>query len=208
MQVFNALNSLELKSLEEPRYLLQQFLRAPLACLTLASFVATNTGDVARKCIQVGGAGGRGLRQNPAPITLAPSPSPLPPPPPLPPHTPPPPPPPAAPALQDPELLRFVDLECFLWSTVPADLTPLINAGMVFCDRHYGGINYPRGGVGAIPQAMADGIEERGGRIEYRANVKVGGRVWRAERGGCGRLEGWCLRVLACLSASLPPADI
>ena len=119
-----------------------------------------------------------------------------------------PPPPPAAPALQDPELLRFVDLECFLWSTVPADLTPLINAGMVFCDRHYGGINYPRGGVGAIPQAMADGIEERGGRIEYRANVKVGGRVWRAERGGCGRLEGWCLRVLACLSASLPPADI
>ena len=52
-QVFNALNSLELKSLEEPRYLLQQFARAPLACLTLASFVATNTGDVARKCIQV-----------------------------------------------------------------------------------------------------------------------------------------------------------
>jgi prolycopene isomerase len=44
---------------------------------------------------------------------------------------------------QDPELLRFVDLECFLWSTVNADLTPLINAGMVFCDRHFGGINYP-----------------------------------------------------------------
>lgn len=44
---------------------------------------------------------------------------------------------------QDPELLRFVDLECFLWSTVNADLTPMINAGMVFCDRHYGGINYP-----------------------------------------------------------------
>lgn len=47
------------------------------------------------------------------------------------------------PPVQDPELLRFVDLECFLWSTVNADLTPLINAGMVFCDRHYGGINYP-----------------------------------------------------------------
>ena len=45
--------------------------------------------------------------------------------------------------VQDPELLRFIDLECFLWSTVNADLTPLINAGMVFCDRHYGGINYP-----------------------------------------------------------------
>jgi hypothetical protein len=52
-QVFNALNSLELKSLEEPRYLLEQFGQHPLACLTLASFVATNTGDVARKHIKV-----------------------------------------------------------------------------------------------------------------------------------------------------------
>ena len=52
-QVFNALNTLELKSLEEPRYLLEQFGQHPLACLTLASFVATNTGDVARQHIQV-----------------------------------------------------------------------------------------------------------------------------------------------------------
>lgn len=52
-QVFNALNSLELKSLEEPRYLLQQFARAPGACLTLASYLATNAGDVARKHIKV-----------------------------------------------------------------------------------------------------------------------------------------------------------
>lgn len=123
-KVFNALNSLELKSLEEPRYLLEQFAAHPLACLTLASFVATNTGDCARRWIQ------------------------------------------------DPELLRFVDLECFLWSTVNADLTPMINAGMVFCDRHYGGINYPIGGVGAIPEAMADGIQELGSYVEYKANVK------------------------------------
>jgi prolycopene isomerase len=52
-QVFNALNSLELKSLEEPRYLLEQFGKNPLACLTLASFVAANTGDAARKWIKV-----------------------------------------------------------------------------------------------------------------------------------------------------------
>ena len=25
-----------------------------------------------------------------------------------------------------------------------AEFTPMINAGMVFCDRHYGGINYPK----------------------------------------------------------------
>ncbi|KAL4423632.1 hypothetical protein ABPG77_009219 [Micractinium sp. CCAP 211/92] len=123
-KVFNALNTLELKSLEEPRYLLEQFAAHPLACLTLASFVATNTGDCARRWIK------------------------------------------------DPELLRFVDLECFLWSTVNADLTPMINAGMVFCDRHYGGINYPIGGVGAIPEAMAEGIQELGSYVEYKANVK------------------------------------
>ena len=123
-RVFNSLNSLELKSLEEPRYLLEQFGKNPGACLTLASFVATNTGDVARKHIK------------------------------------------------DPELLRFIDIECYCWSTVSADLTPMINAGMVFCDRHYGGINYPVGGVGCIPEAMADGIIEAGGHIMYKANVK------------------------------------
>ncbi len=48
--------------------------------------------------------------------------------------------------LQDEELLRFIDIECYCWSTVDANLTPMMNAGMVFCDRHYGGINYPRGG--------------------------------------------------------------
>jgi hypothetical protein len=52
-QVFNSLNSLELKSLEEPRYLLGEFFKHPLACLTLASFLTTNSGDVARRHIKV-----------------------------------------------------------------------------------------------------------------------------------------------------------
>ena len=34
-QIFNALNSLELKSLEEPLYLFGQFFKKPLECLTL-----------------------------------------------------------------------------------------------------------------------------------------------------------------------------
>eukprot|EP00983_Pelagomonas_calceolata_P091497 1157553-Pelagomonas_calceolata.AAC.8 len=33
--------------------------------------------------------------------------------------------------IKDPELLRFIDLECYIWSTVPAELTPMMNAGMV-----------------------------------------------------------------------------
>ena len=63
-------------------------------------------------------------------------------------------------------------MECFCWSTVPADFTPLINAGMVFCDRHFGGINYPKGGVGRIALNLAEGFEEMGGKIVYRANVQ------------------------------------
>lgn len=43
---------------------------------------------------------------------------------------------------------------------------------MVFCDRHYGGIHYPKGGIGEIPRTLAEGIEDLGGRIEYKANVK------------------------------------
>ena len=59
--------------------------------------------------------------------------------------------------IKDPTLLRFIDCECYIWSTVNSDLTPIINAGMVFCDRHYGGINYPLGGVGMIAEKMAEG---------------------------------------------------
>jgi len=123
-KVFNSLNSIELKSLEEPRYLMQQFFNQPISCLTLASFLGSNTGDVARKYIK------------------------------------------------DEELLNFIDIECYCWSTVLAKDTPTINAGMVFCDRHFGGINYPVGGVGRIPELMAQGIEERGGQVVYKANVK------------------------------------
>ena len=121
--VFNALNSLDLKSLEEPLYLLGEFFRNPVGCLQLAWFLPQNAGDIARKHIK------------------------------------------------DEELLSFIDMECYCWSTVKAQMTPMINAGMVFCDRHYGGINYPKGGVGRIPLVMAEGIEENGGRVVCAANV-------------------------------------
>lgn len=51
-------------------------------------------------------------------------------------------------------------------------MTPLINAGMVFCDRHFGGINYPVGGVGKIAEVLADGFVEKGGKLLYKANVQ------------------------------------
>jgi prolycopene isomerase len=73
--------------------------------------------------------------------------------------------------IQDPQLLKFIDMECYCWSVVPADKTPAINAGMVFSDRHYGGINYPKGGVGQIAQKLVEGLEKTGGAIAYKARV-------------------------------------
>ncbi|HIK56044.1 MAG TPA: carotene isomerase [Synechococcales cyanobacterium M55_K2018_004] len=73
--------------------------------------------------------------------------------------------------ISDPDLLKFIDMECYIWSVVPAEKTPMINAGMVFSDRHYGGINYPRGGVGQIAQKLVAGLEKAGSQILYRARV-------------------------------------
>ncbi|GAB2230161.1 hypothetical protein Droror1_Dr00014418 [Drosera rotundifolia] len=122
-KIFNALNSLELKSIEEPLYLFGQFFQKPLECLTLAYYLPQNAGDIARKYIK------------------------------------------------DPELLSFIDAECFIVSTVRSLQTPMINAGLVFCDRHYGGINYPVGGVGGIAKSLAQGLVNWGSEIIYKANV-------------------------------------
>jgi len=73
--------------------------------------------------------------------------------------------------ITDPQLLKFIDMECYCWSVVPADMTPMINAGMVFSDRHYGGVNYPKGGVGQIAQKLVEGLEKAGGEIHYQARV-------------------------------------
>ncbi|BAY66299.1 hypothetical protein NIES22_64130 [Calothrix brevissima NIES-22] len=74
--------------------------------------------------------------------------------------------------IKNPLLLKFIDMECYCWSVVPANMTPMINAGMVFSDRHYGGVNYPKGGVGTIAQTLVSGLEKAGGTIKYQARVK------------------------------------
>ncbi|KAJ4755885.1 hypothetical protein LUZ62_090290 [Rhynchospora pubera] len=122
-KIFNSLNAMELKSLEEPLYLFGQFFKKPLECLTLAYYLPQNAGAIARKYIK------------------------------------------------DPELLSFIDAECFIVSTVNALQTPMINASMVLCDRHFGGINYPVGGVGGIAEALANGLVNMGSEIQYKANV-------------------------------------
>ncbi|MBW4478234.1 MAG: carotene isomerase [Tolypothrix brevis GSE-NOS-MK-07-07A] len=73
--------------------------------------------------------------------------------------------------IKDPKVLQFIDIECYCWSVVTADMTPMINAGMVFSDRHYGGVNYPKGGVGQIAQKLVEGLKKAGGEIHYQARV-------------------------------------
>jgi prolycopene isomerase len=73
--------------------------------------------------------------------------------------------------IKDPELLKFIDMECYCWSVVPASHTPMINGGMVFSDRHYGGINYPKGGVGKIAEKLVEGLEKAGSFIKYKSRV-------------------------------------
>uniref|UniRef100_A0A0D3HN76 Uncharacterized protein n=1 Tax=Oryza barthii TaxID=65489 RepID=A0A0D3HN76_9ORYZ len=54
--------------------------------------------------------------------------------------------------IKDQQLLSFIDAE-------------------VLCDRHFGGINYPVGGVGGIAMSLADGLVDKGSEIRYKANV-------------------------------------
>jgi len=101
--------------------------------------------------------------------------------------------------LRDPALLRFIDMECYCWSVVSAPQTPMINAGMVFSDRHYGGINYPRGGVGQIAQKLADGLGKVRGHIRYRSRVtKI---LLQGDRAvGVQLADGRCIRAQRIVS--------
>lgn len=73
--------------------------------------------------------------------------------------------------ISDEELLRFIDIEAYSWAVQDAVSTPLVNAGICLADRHYGGINYPVGGSGAIPRALCRGIEKSGGQIRFQSEV-------------------------------------
>ncbi len=73
--------------------------------------------------------------------------------------------------IHDEELLRFIDIEAYSWAVQDAVATPLVNAGICLADRHFGGINYPVGGSGAIPEALCKGVEKFGGRICYQKEV-------------------------------------
>jgi len=73
--------------------------------------------------------------------------------------------------IRNEELLRFIDIESYSWAVQDALSTPLVNAGICLADRHHGGINYPLGGSGRIPEALCRGLEKFGGSVRYRSEV-------------------------------------
>ncbi|KAL0426615.1 UNVERIFIED_CONTAM: Prolycopene isomerase, chloroplastic [Sesamum latifolium] len=78
--------------------------------------------------------------------------------------------------VKDPELLSFIDAECFIVSTTKCHAETPYHAkhGNVMCDRHFGGINYPVGGIGEIAKSLAKGLVDQRSEILYKANATVG----------------------------------
>ncbi|KAH9330677.1 hypothetical protein KI387_002785, partial [Taxus chinensis] len=71
-----------------------------------------------------------------------------------------------------PYLRLFAELLCFVVSTVKALWTPMVNASMVLCDRHFGGINYPIGGIGGIAKNLAKGLVDNGRLLRVEEPLK------------------------------------
>ena len=135
--VFNSLNSLELKSLEEPRYLLGGASSSSMSLLSLhctsgqpgSVLRAAHPEFASRSCLlkqrlllvsdrDRPSLGAEFAKHPIACLTLASY---------LPSNTG----DVARKYIKDPELLSFIDIECYCWSTVLAQHTPMINAGMV-----------------------------------------------------------------------------
>jgi Phytoene dehydrogenase and related proteins len=76
--------------------------------------------------------------------------------------------------LRDVRLRRFIDIETFCWALTGANATPLVNAALVFGDRHVNGVRYPLGGCSIIAEKLVAGIERHGGRIRYGSRVAAG----------------------------------
>ncbi|MFQ3639832.1 MAG: FAD-dependent oxidoreductase, partial [Chloracidobacterium sp.] len=76
--------------------------------------------------------------------------------------------------IRDVRLRRFIDIETFCWALTGASATPLVNAALVFGDRHVNGVRYPMGGCSVIAEKLAAGIERHGGRVRYGSRVSAG----------------------------------
>ncbi len=73
--------------------------------------------------------------------------------------------------MRDPDLLAFIEIECYAWALTGAEQVPFINGAIVLGDRHYGGIHYPLGGSQEIAEAFVRGLRRHGGEIRFKTAV-------------------------------------
>lgn len=73
--------------------------------------------------------------------------------------------------VSDPDLLAFIEIECYAWALTGASQVPFINGAIVLGDRHYGGIHYPLGGSQEIAEALVRGLRRHGGQIRFKTSV-------------------------------------
>lgn len=74
--------------------------------------------------------------------------------------------------VRDPWVRWLIDLECFLLSGLKAEGTIAPEVAFMFGERTRSVIDYPRGGSGAIVQALVRGLEKWGGTLRLGCHVE------------------------------------
>ncbi|MBD1843157.1 NAD(P)/FAD-dependent oxidoreductase [Cyanobacteria bacterium FACHB-63] len=76
--------------------------------------------------------------------------------------------------ITDPFIRNWLDLLCFLLSGLPADSTNAAEVAFMFADWYRPDVklDYPKGGSGAIVDALIRGLEKYGGQIRLNAHVE------------------------------------
>lgn len=75
--------------------------------------------------------------------------------------------------MKHPFIKDWMDLLCFLLSGKPANGTLAAEIGFMFDDWYRPGsrLEFPKGGSGAIVEALVRGLEKNGGRLELNAHA-------------------------------------
>ncbi|MBN8563310.1 MAG: NAD(P)/FAD-dependent oxidoreductase [Leptolyngbya sp. UWPOB_LEPTO1] len=76
--------------------------------------------------------------------------------------------------VSDPFIRNWMDLLCFLLSGLPADSTNAAEVAFMFADWYRPNVqlDYPKGGSGAIVDALVRGLKKFGGKIRLNAHVE------------------------------------
>jgi len=71
-------------------------------------------------------------------------------------------------------LRNWFDYLCFVLQALPADKHPTAPVAYMLSDMHMPGaaLDYPRGGMGALVDALVRGVERQGGELRYGAHVQ------------------------------------